>query len=273
MAPGGVASQPLPPFFSEDAIPTTLISKPLDGIWQPEERERKVVFCTPCLARPTRPYLDSLAASVPLFEAAGIEEASVWHVGCPYISAARSLMLRKALDAGATDIVFIDYDLSWRPEDLLRLVQTEGDVVAGTYRFKKEPEEYMGRLIPNDGGTPIVREDGCIKAFCVPAGFLKVTRKAVNHFIEKYPNLLYGEKCAPHVDLFNHGAHDGVWYGEDYAFSRNWLDAGGEIWLIPDLDLDHWSGDIKYAGNFHRFLLRQPGGSEDPARLALVANG
>lgn len=170
-------------------------------------------------------------------------------------------MLRQALDAKADVIVFIDHDLSWRPQDLLRLIETEGDVVSGTYRYKKEPEEYMGRLIPDPQGKPIVRDDGCIKAFCVPAGFLKITRKAVNRFIEAYPELTYGEKCNPHVDLFNHGAHKGVWYGEDYAFSRNWIDIGGEIWVIPDLQLDHHTTTEAYPGNFHEFLLRQPGGS------------
>ena len=61
-----------------------------------------------------------------------------------------------------------------------------------------------------------------------------------------------------------HGAHEGVWYGEDYAFSRNWIAAGETIWLLPDLDLTHHSATQAYPGNFHRFLLRQPGGSEAP---------
>lgn len=240
---------------------TTIITKPLDGIWQPDAPGKKVVFCTPTVIKPYQPYLDSLAASIPLITEAGWDESSVWRVGCPYISASRSMMLRQALDAKADVIVFIDHDLSWRPQDLLTLIETPGDVVSGTYRYKKDEEEYMGRLIPGLNGAPIVRDDGCIKGFCIPAGFLKITRQAVNRFIEAYPELCYGEKCNPQIDLFNHGAHKGVWYGEDYAFSRNWLDLGGEIWIIPTLKLDHWAGDNCYPGNFHEFLLRQPGGS------------
>lgn len=238
----------------------TIDSKPLDGIWQPDPPEKRVCFCTPTVTKPYKQYLASLEASLPVIQAAGWDDSATWQVGCPYISAARSLMLRRALDAKADVIVFIDHDLSWRPEDLLRLIETPGDVVSGTYRFKKEPEEYMGRLIPGLDGKPIVREDGCIKAFCVPAGFLKVTRQAINRFMEKYPELTYGEKCSPHIDLFNHGAHKGVWYGEDYAFSRNWLDMGGEIWLVPDLQLDHHTQTEAFKGNFHEFLRRQEGG-------------
>jgi glycosyltransferase involved in cell wall biosynthesis len=226
----------------------------------------KVVFAVPTIRKPYQATLDALAASVPLLDAAGLEHAMVSEIGCPYISAARSKMLRKALDAQADVVVFIDHDVSWAPGDLLKLIQTEGDVVAGTYRFKRTEVEYMGQVLSQSDGTPIVREsDGALSGFCAPAGFLKVTRRCVQRFIEAYPELCYGDKCAPSVDLFNHGAHKGVWYGEDYAFCRNWRDAGGELWIVPDMDIDHHAADgTVYPGNFHQFLLRQPGGSEAP---------
>lgn len=223
----------------------------------------KVVFCVPTLTRPYQVCLDSLAASVPLIEKAGWDHAMVTEIGCPYISGARAAMLRKALDAQADVIVFIDHDLSWSPDALLKLIEAKGDVVAGLYRFKKDGEpHYMGVLDDNADGSPKVRDDGCIKATRVPAGFLKVTKEAVGKFMAKYPELVYGPAYNPSVDLFNHGAHKGAWWGEDYAFSRNWLDAGGEIWIVPDIDLHHHTADKKYAGNYHEFLLRQPGGSE-----------
>jgi len=223
----------------------------------------KCVFCIPTMTRPYQVTLDSLAASVPLIDAAGWEHAMVSEIGCPYISAARATMLRKALDAGADVIVFIDHDLSWKPADMLKLISTEGDVVAGTYRFKT-PEElrYMGVIEDDANALPKVRADGCIKATRVPAGFLKVTKEAVGKFMTAYPHLMYGPAYAPSVDLFNHGAHKGAWWGEDYAFSRNWIDCGGEIWLVPDLDLDHHTPEQVFPGNFHKFLLACPGGSE-----------
>lgn len=222
---------------------------------------KKVIFCIPTIKRPYQQTLDSLKASIPLIQAAGWEDGLVNEIGCPYISAARSTMLRKALDAQADVIVFIDHDVAWEPGDLLKLIETEGEVVSGLYRFKKEPEEFMGSLIPNEDGTPIVREDGALLAHSIPAGFLKITKSAVNKFIEAYPELLYGERHKPHIDLFNHGAHNFVWYGEDYAFSRRWREKCGKIWVVPDLNLTH-HGDKPYPGNFHQFMLRQPGGSE-----------
>ena len=190
--------------------------------------------------------------------AAGWEEAYAQEVGCPYISAARATLARRAVDAGADVIVYLDYDLSWRPSDLLTLLATEGDVVAGTYRFKKQDEEYMGVVRTRADGRPLVRHDGAIEATRVPAGFLKITRAALDRFLRAYPALTFGPPERPSVDLFNHGAHAGVWWGEDYAFSRKWCDCGGEIALVPDLAITHHAGDRAYPGNFHEFLLRQP---------------
>lgn len=216
----------------------------------------KVVFCIPTLTRPYQVTLDSLAASLPLIEQAGWDHAMVSEIGNPYIGGARAAMLRKALDAGADVIVFIDHDLSWEPSAMLKLIETKGDVVAGTYRFKTPDElRYMGTVDDNADGTPKVRADGCIKAMRVPAGFLKITKEAVSRFMQAYPHLVYGPAYHPSVDLFNHGAHKGAWWGEDYAFSRNWIDAGGEIWLVPNINLNHHTTQDVFPGNFHEYLL------------------
>jgi hypothetical protein len=72
----------------------------------------------------------------------------------------------------------------------------------------------------------------------------------------QWPELRFGEQHSPHIDLFNHGAHDFMWYGEDYAFCRRWVEKCGELWIMPDLNIDHHGDDGKvYAGNFHRYML------------------
>ena len=227
------------------------------------DKKRKVIFCVPTVSKPYQVCLDSLAASIPLITEAGWDEGMANSIGCPYISRARATMLRKAQEAMADVIVFIDHDLSWRPQDLLKLIETPGDVVAGTYRFKQEPEEYMGSLMADVNGKPQVRSDGALLAHCVPAGFLKITREAINKFMFHFPELQYLEEGTLTVDLFNHGVHKGVWWGEDYAFSRNWNEKCGQIWIVPDLNIDHHLKDVPYKGNFHEYLLRQPGGSNE----------
>ena len=220
------------------------------------KKAKKVVFCTPTIKKPHAAYLAALEASIPLVVAAGWEDAATWMVGCAYISAARAIMLRRALDAKADVIVFIDHDVSWEPGDLVRLIETPGDVVCGTYRFKQDEEEYMGRPYVGPNNRPMVREDGCVQMYAIPAGFMKITRDGVNTFMREYPELKYGDECAPSVDLFNHGAFDGVWWGEDYAFAHRWNDKCGDIWCIPNLKITHHDGDRAYPGDYDKFLLK-----------------
>jgi hypothetical protein len=218
----------------------------------------RVVFCCPTTKRPHDAFLAAMEQSVAALDAAGFDHRIVWEIGNPYISAARATMTRKALDAQADVIVYLDHDVSWRPQDLVTLVNTPGDVVAGVYRYKRDEEEYMGALFSDERGQPLGRQDGCLAAHRVPAGFLKITKEAVNRFMEAYPDLVYGPYYYPSVDLFNHGSHGRLWYGEDYAFSRRWLDAGGEMWIVPDLSIAHHDPDKAYPGNFHEFLSGLP---------------
>src|SRR5688500_15044072 len=105
-----------------------------------EGTKLKIAIATPTVIRPFDPYLEALKDSVPALDEAGIDHCTVYEIGCPYISAARAKMLRKALDAKADAIIFIDHDLSWKPEDLVRLILTEGDVVCATYRYRTSRE-------------------------------------------------------------------------------------------------------------------------------------
>jgi hypothetical protein len=211
--------------------------------------------------------IESLENSLPLIEAAGWEHGYTQTLGNPYISGARAEMTRKGMDAKADVMFYIDYDVSWEPQDLIKVLETEGDVVAGTYRCKTDDRDevlYMGAIY-NDLETnqPIGRlSDGAIKAKVVPAGFLKVTPAPLTSSCGLTLSFAMGRSTRSLSTCFITARTMGLWWGEDYAFSRNYLALGGEIWLVPDVSIDHWQGDYPYTGNFHQFLLRQPGGAK-----------
>lgn len=234
------------------------------------EQERKLVaFCTPTRESPHPAYVAAMKASEPVLRAAGFDIRFMIEAGNPYISGARAALLRRAMDAKADIVVFLDDDVSWRPDDLLALIEAPADVAAGTYRFKKADEEYMGAWVQDGQGKPVGKQIGdlvMLRAERVPAGFLKLTKEAVDAFMKAYPELCYGPRYNLSVDIFNHGAHDGVWFGEDYAFSRRWIETGGDIWLLPELQIDHHGADQVFAGDLHDYLTRQPGGANDSAR-------
>lgn len=234
---------------------------------------KKVIFCTPTMTKPFKAYTDSMEKTVPFLERRGWDCKSIYQIGCPYISHARSKMLRKACDVLNHDpdakdeefIVFIDHDLAWKPEDMLALLEFPivGHVVAGTYRFKRDEVEFMGKpAFGEKYGAPLCRDIGGKQGVImesIPAGFLRIDKHVVNHFMKCFPELVFGEAYRPFIDLFNHGAHQGTWYGEDYAFSRRWREAGGMILCLAELDLVHHAKDadgneLPYHGTYDQYL-------------------
>jgi hypothetical protein len=226
---------------------------------------KKVVFAVPVY--PTEPYKQTVAAfeaETPFLKKAGWAAEVIYQKGLPYISAARALLLHTALKKDATVIVFVDQDISWTPGSAVKLIETEGGVVAGTYRYKHDEEHYMGGLREVEDGVAAVREDGCLEALVMPAGFLKVTREAVNKMISAHPELCCGEESNPHFDMFSHGIMEGEvgnprskeWRGEDTAACIRWVRMGEKLWCRPDLEITHHSATKDYPGNLKRYLER-----------------
>lgn len=220
----------------------------------------KVALCIPTRKAPFPQMVEAIEASLPLLRGAGHTVGVITEIGSAYISWAVGQMVAKAMLWEADAAVIIEDDMSFDPQALLRLIEMPGDVVAGNYRYKFDPVEYMAIPTVVDGKVHIY-SNGCIKADKVPAGFLKITRRAVERFRKHYPSLI----CDDHkrelqfVDLFNHGAYQGVWFGQDFAFSRRWRAAGEDIWVIPDLNISHWLKQddgtyTEFPGNYLQFL-------------------
>lgn len=225
-------------------------------------RPNKVVFCVPVYPKEPYPQLvAALQAEIPFLKEKNILAEVIYQYGLPYISAARSLLLHRALRKDATVIVFIDQDISWEPGDAVKLIETEGGFVAGTYRYKHDEEHYMGGLREQEEGIAIAREDGCLEALVVPAGFMKVTREAVNLMMKNHPELCCGEASNPHFDMFSHGIIEGEWRGEDTAACMRWWKMGERVWCRPDLNITHHSADRDYPGNLGKYLERITGHS------------
>lgn len=229
----------------------------------------KVRFLIPTYRRPQEEFVSSFEKSIPVIKEAGWDEGAAWEIGHAYISYARSLLLRRALNESPDFdyIMYLDDDVCHEPDALLRILEAPGDIVGGTYRFKSPQEEYMGKLNKPDGEpVPERNRYGCYPAFFLPAGFLKISRAAVEIMVEAYPGLDFsrptaeGKNC---YDLFNHGVikigEEKTWFGEDYAFSLRAHFAKLKLWLLPDLNLGHHGVNIDgekfdYMGNFQKFL-------------------
>lgn len=246
----------------------------------------KVIFAIPTITGTVRTEtMISLIEAFQLLWAKGIQADIHVLADCPYLPVARNTLAAMfRADTEATDHFWIDYDVGFPAQAVMDLLDRPEDVIAGAYRVKVDDQESYSVVPKLQDSIPIGKVIGEQKALIaadfLATGFLRVKRHVYDRLAEAYPELRYEENV---VKTLNHPIIEAYDFfattisqtrkrftTEDYSFCQRWRDIGGELWIYPDIDFDH-IGKKAYAGNFHKFLLRQPGGSEDPARLEAMA--
>ena len=223
-------------------------------------------------------FEESLKGSLRILVDAGIP--CHWEVlsGCCYLPIARNKLAKKFLGSGMTDMVFLDADVAWDPEDLIRLLSWPVDIVAGAYRHKTWEETYPVWYRTGDDNRPILGGlSDLIACWSVPTGFMKISRQVFEamdkHYgesleIDEYDN--FANLKNTYQNYFDTIRHDRQWWGEDVNFCRRWtMEMGRALWVDPHIVLSHWGTatdgrPIDSKGSFHEYLMRLPGGFNDP---------
>lgn len=215
------------------------------------------------------PFFESLEKTVYACEAAGWKTALSVLQGSCYIQTARNELIQAFWESEYDCLFFLDDDLVWDCENALQLLEMDDEIVCGIYPNKTEEEKYpvvVNTLGIENNFVPKVRDDGCISAVLVPTGFMRVKRSVIEKLRTSYPEQMYDNLNKDFTtkklfDLFPQGVHNGRWWGEDFAFCRLWQNIGGEVWVVPNITFSHIDFDDKqFIGNYHEFLLKQPGG-------------
>jgi len=154
----------------------------------------------------------------------------------------RAVMVTKFLEAGATDLVFVDSDVIWEAGALLRLVDAPVDFVAGIYPQRKDPISYSVQWVPERKELWADPETGLLEVAGVPAGFMRVTRAMLEKMIAAYPETEFHVETMADSKvyaLFESWRDGNLKYGEDYSFCRRWREIGGKIWIDPEILMGH----------------------------------
>lgn len=189
----------------------------------------------------------SLVGSIGVLERAGISAEVCILSGHCHVDDARNALVGRFLASGCDELVFIDADMGWQPEDLARLISHDRDVVAGVYRQKTDAPIYPAWLKPGD---IVADADGLIEAEAVATGFLKLSRACLETMAERsntYRPEVDSERADPEV--FFRSTIEGHRWGGDFTFCRRWRDAGGRIFVDPELWLEH-IGEQVWRGSF-----------------------
>jgi hypothetical protein len=193
--------------------------------------------------------------------------------GDALITRSRASLLSQFLDEPtATHLLFIDADIGFEPEQVLRLIECGADMCAAVYPIKRIDWQRMKNALsgaqPNPAASlqyafevedpnAVVANSGFIKVRYAGTGFLVIRRAALERMCAHYPHLRYRRDHS--IDAATESdnrfalfecmiADDGTYLSEDFAFCKRWTDMGGEIWADLNSRLHH-IGPMTFCGD------------------------
>ena len=205
----------------------------------------KVLIATPAYdGRLDVWYTTSLVNSVRVAQENGIFLHPVFMSYDALVQRARNDLFRLGLNYDA--IMWIDADLEWNPMWIMELLNSDKDVIGGTYRKKTDSAEMYTVKTNN-----LESKDGLIKVNGLGMGFVKMSNKAVQSLWEvSQPYQNEGRECRMVCDI---QIIDGQLVSEDNVVMRKLSDLGFDIWLDPRMTCCH-IGTKKFYGNFEYFI-------------------
>lgn len=162
-----------------------------------------------------------------------------------------NLVAKFLFNQAATHLMFIDVDLGFDAESILRLLVANQDLVGGVYPMKRIPIRYVINTVPN----PVVNGD-LIEVSTLGTGFMLVKREVILKMIAAHPELKYRDNIGigAQFEPFMYGLFDtmidpdGNYLSEDWTFCYLWRLMGGKVFADTGIKLDH-TGYHKYAGD------------------------
>ncbi len=202
-------------------------------------------------------YVQSILRTSNLLTVHGIRHTPAFLPGDSLITRCRNVMVAMFMAGPYDKLLFIDGDIKWEPEAVLRLLaatQCDGvEVAGGVYPKKCLPPEFPLNFMPGaERGLCQHAETGYIEIKDAPTGFLMVKRSAIERMMAAYPD----RKCTFRSDgppaelafeyaLFDCFIDNGRYVSEDFGFSRLWERIGGQVWMDPEIKLSHF-GEYEY---------------------------
>jgi len=194
--------------------------------------------------------------------------------GDALITRARASLISQFLDdPAATHLLFIDADIGFEPEQVLRLIECGADMCAAVYPVKRLDWDKVRKTIetarPNPAAAAlkyvfevedpdaVIEKSGFVRVRYSGTGFLMVCRSALEQMCAHYPQLQYKRDHSADAATASDNrfalfecmiAADGTYLSEDFAFCRRWTDMGGEIWADLSSRLNH-VGAMAFCGD------------------------
>lgn len=203
----------------------------------------------------SEPTMTSFLRFILLAQQAGLNWSLDTMVNESLVTRARNnLMAKMMTNKQATHFMFIDADIRFEPDAILRMIACDKDVIGGLYPKKALPVNYVINLKPE---TKI--QGDIFTVDTMGTGFLLFKRHVYEKLIDAHPDCKYvddvglGKQYEPMMySIFDCKIDErGHYLSEDWLFCRRWQDLGGEIWAHGKVLLNH-IGHYEFQGDLSK---------------------
>jgi hypothetical protein len=246
-----------------------------------ELQKNKLFIATPCYGgQLTEPYFKSILRLVFFCDKQNIPLHFATIANESLITRARNTLVAFFLNTDCTHLFFIDSDIEFNVEDVIKLIAADKDVVVGAYPKKGINWETVKKYVETNPTASVADigvagseyainfnfsgnnyqvnvEEGLISLKDAGTGFMMIKRNVIEKMMEAHPELQYNNDINVDkvLDKYTYALFDTIidgearrYLSEDYTFCRRWQNMGGQIWLDPSIVLNHY-GSYAYRGN------------------------
>jgi len=232
----------------------------------------KVYIATPCYDSMRVETTVSLLDTFSALGGSGIE-CKFKSVKSSLVTHGRNLLTAGFLNSGFDYMLFVDADVEFKPEAVMRMLVPKKDIMVTPYRVKEDGMKYAVKF--KDSNDIRIEPFDIVEIEEGPAGLMLIQRKVFELLMNKHPELKInfdrptrnkmdkeiGAKDA--IDKYMYNFWDttfslktGEWKGEDLSFCARAREAGIKIYANLDSETTH-HGSWGWRGRFGDSLVQK----------------
>lgn len=190
------------------------------------------------------PFTQSLFASIEALQ--NRMDLEIFAGNC-HVDDSRNRLVRDFLETDCEQLVFLDVDVSWTPDDLKKLIEYDRDIVAGVYPRRADEQPFPVKPLP---GERWADQDGLVEVEGVPTGFLKIKRQVFETLSDTVQHHRSSDDALDRATIpliFERSLNGTSRVGGDIEFCRKARMANFKIYVDPMMSLGH-QGTKHYYG-------------------------
>lgn len=176
----------------------------------------------------------SLIGAMDVIRANGVEANLAIQIG-GYVAVNRNELVNTAQRNGASHIMFVDNDQTFKPSAIQRLIDHDKDIVCAPYNARPAPGQPLTSVVKlmDDNGDLLM--DNTVKEFEIPAGLSKVGGSGTGFMLIK--TSVFDKLKKPYFVEWQD--ENNVHHTEDIDFCNKARKVGFDIWVNPTIPVGH----------------------------------